>query len=138
MLYSQPGIFNVLDDWGAGPMKANDNSSSRAKKNALALQATINAAQAYCASSPPGGPMYGAIILIPSNDMYEDGGTYSIQGPPGAPVAVVVSCYYPIRILVPGVQRVPVFDPSGTRPRPRAPEPQAGWPVEKVLKVRPR
>jgi hypothetical protein len=108
MLYSQPGVFNVLDDWGAGDgMKANDSSSSRAKKNAEALQATIDAAQAYCASSPPGGPMYGAIILIPSGDVVPvegspgsdgNGGTYFIQTAPNEP-AVVVSCFYPIRFL---------------------------------------
>jgi len=107
MAYSQPGIFNVLDDWGAGRMMP--GNMGYAAQNTLALQATINAAQAYCASSPPGGPMYGAIILIPSNDMVPidgspqsvgDGGTYYIQKQSiVADYAAAITCDYPLRFL---------------------------------------
>jgi len=55
-LFSQPGIFNALDVTFAGGMSTADTAGIN---NALALQATIDAAQA---SDNPNG----AIVLIPS------------------------------------------------------------------------
>jgi hypothetical protein len=55
-LFSQPGIFNALDVTFAGGMSTADTAGIT---NALALQATIDAAQA---SANPNG----AIVLIPS------------------------------------------------------------------------
>ncbi len=61
MLYSAPGIFNVLDPQ-FGMLLSGDPTSS-AVGNATALQAAINAAQAS------GNPC-GAIVLIPSVDQF--------------------------------------------------------------------
>lgn len=102
MLYSQPGIFNVLD-YGMVP-----NDISAAEANALALQNAIDAAQANCAS--PSAQAYGGIILLPSNDTIPiadsppndgDGGTYYIAMPSSPPgkSAVVVDCFYPLLFL---------------------------------------
>src|SRR5580692_2174650 len=109
-MYSQPGIFNVLDDWGAGfGMVPNDPSPSTAENNALALQAAIDAAQASC-NSPPGQPC-GAIILIPSNDTVPiegspgsdgGGGVYYIAVPSASPslnAAVTINCACPLLFL---------------------------------------
>jgi len=72
MTYSQPGIFNALDDWGAGFGMSPTNSGP---DNAAALQATINAAQASSNSN-------GAIVLIPSFAVDSEGanvyGSYPI------------------------------------------------------------
>jgi Right handed beta helix region len=106
MMYSQPGIFNVLD-YGMVP---NKSDALTAENNALALQATIDAAQAYCAGGPPNGPTYGAIILIPSNDTVPidgspgsdgDGGIYYIAVPSASPIgaAVTVTCPYSLLFL---------------------------------------
>jgi hypothetical protein len=105
MTHSAPGIFNVLDDWGVGfGMVAND--STKGAKNAQALQAAINAAQAYCANSPPGGPAYGAIILIPSNSEVPISGSPASEGVGGEYFlrrqsttdlyAVTIDCQYPL------------------------------------------
>jgi hypothetical protein len=100
-MYSQPGIFNVLD-YGMVP-----NDMSVAEANAEALQNTINAAQAFC-NSVPGEPC-GAIILIPSNDTIPvegspasdgDGGTYYIALPASQTSDIVsFSCYCPLLFL---------------------------------------
>jgi hypothetical protein len=51
MAYLQPGICSVLD-FGIVPNKSDHTTS---ENNAAASESTIDAAQAYCASSPPGG-----------------------------------------------------------------------------------
>ncbi len=73
-----------------------------ARNNAMALQATINAAVAGCTDS---GGSYGAIVLIPSNDTVPsesdlgDGGVYYIAAPTeGQAYAVEITCYFPILI----------------------------------------
>lgn len=103
-MFSQPGIFNVLDDWGGFgyPMKAGDPSRTAAKKNSQVLAATVAAAVDYCNS---GG--FGAIVLIPSNSEVPpttggggNGGIYylSAQDTSGAPL-VTINCVYPIKIM---------------------------------------
>ncbi len=76
MTYSQPGIFNALDDWGAGFGMSPTNSGS---DNAAALQATIDAAQINGGSGNPNG----AIVLIPSFAVDSEGanvyGNYNIE-----------------------------------------------------------
>ncbi|MGP8102002.1 MAG: right-handed parallel beta-helix repeat-containing protein [Candidatus Cybelea sp.] len=87
MTYSQPGIFNALDDWGAGfgMSPANDGF-----QNAAALQAAINAAQINTPSSNPNG----AIVLIPSFAVDNSGdniyGDYALAvSDPAVPVITV-------------------------------------------------
>jgi Right handed beta helix region len=104
-MYSQPGIFNVLD-YGMVP---NKSDALTAENNALALQATIDAAQAFC-NSPSGQPC-GAIILIPSNDTVPiegspgsdgEGGVYYIAVPSALPslaAAVTITCPCPLLLL---------------------------------------
>ncbi|MGA8729975.1 MAG: right-handed parallel beta-helix repeat-containing protein [Terracidiphilus sp.] len=77
MTYSQPGIFNALDDWGTlgyGMSPANTPT-----QNAMALQATINAAQVNGGS----GNLNGAIVLIPSFAVDSEGvshyGNYQLE-----------------------------------------------------------
>jgi hypothetical protein len=66
-MYSTPGVYNVLDNWGAGfGMVANDSSLGTAQNNAKALAATISAAVQGC--NPPTDPSYGGIVLIPANN----------------------------------------------------------------------
>jgi hypothetical protein len=76
MTYSQPGIFNALDDWGAGFGMSPTNTAA---DNALALQATIHAAQIGGSSGNPNG----AIVLIPSFAVDSAGanvyGNYNIE-----------------------------------------------------------
>ncbi len=102
-MYSSPGVFNVLDDWGSGPMVPGSVSYTQAVANAAALQATITAAVAYCES--PEGQQYGAIVLIPSNDTVPsgtdlgDGGKYYICASSASSAAVTISCQFPILIL---------------------------------------
>ena len=55
--YSEPGIFNALDNWGPG--FGMSTLPADPANNALALQAAIDAAQAS-------GNPNGAIVLIPS------------------------------------------------------------------------
>lgn len=80
MPYSVPGIFNALDNWGAGFGMSPSNTPT---ENASALQATVNAAQAS------GNPC-GAIVLIPSVNQFAAPpyGAYPIGAPEGG-VAVI-------------------------------------------------
>lgn len=100
MTYSGPGVFNVLDY----KMKPNTTSRGDAENNAGYLQDAINAAQAYCGSTPSAFGAYGAIVLIPSNDDDSDGGFYQITLPPGAASSIIqIDCFYPI--LIAGTSR---------------------------------
>jgi hypothetical protein len=105
-MYSQPGIFNVLDGWGGlgYGMKAGDPSRTAAKKNSQALAATVNAALDYCNSTG-----FGAIVLIPSNSEVPplmggggNGGIYylSAQDLSGDPL-VTINCALgcPLKIM---------------------------------------
>jgi hypothetical protein len=56
-MFSQPGIFNVLDDWGSGVMRTSGDPLASGTGNASALQAAIQAAQENAE---------GGIVLIPS------------------------------------------------------------------------
>lgn len=106
MYYSQPGIFNALDDWGSLGQGMVSGDSSMAQHNALALQATIEAAVASCSPDYK----YGAIVLIPSNGdvptpvnstgTVGTGGEYFIAAPSEtATAAVTITCPYPLLIL---------------------------------------
>jgi hypothetical protein len=76
MTYSQPGIFNALDDLGAGFGMSPANSAA---DNAAALQAAIHQAQINGGSGNPNG----AIVLIPSFAVDSEGanvyGNYNIE-----------------------------------------------------------
>ncbi len=72
-LYSIPGIYNVLDNWGGyGGMVPGPTGS--ATNNANALQAAIDAAQA---------DQNGGIVLIPTVGASGQTGDYLIKLPAG-------------------------------------------------------
>lgn len=82
--YSQPGIFNALDDWGAGGM----STTNLGPANAAALQAAIDAAQSS-------GNPNGAIVLIPAFSLSATGqnqyGSYLIACQGGQTSAIKIS-----------------------------------------------
>jgi hypothetical protein len=82
MTYSQPGIFNALDDWGAGFGMSPANTGFQ---NAAALQAAINSAQTL--DNPNG-----AIVLIPSFAVDSEGtnvyGNYNIEATSGPAITI--------------------------------------------------
>lgn len=96
--YSIPGIIYATD-YG---MKANIKTYVQAQANAVALQTAIAEAQASCASLHHSG--YGAVVVIPSNDVVPSesddgaGGTYYLACPDEQDYAVQVECHWPLLI----------------------------------------
>jgi parallel beta-helix repeat protein len=87
-MYSSPGIFNALDDWGAGFGMGQGRSNT---DNASAMQAAIDAAQAS------GNPC-GAIVLIPSANQLgslPEFGAYPIGGAAGSTIITIPASGYP-------------------------------------------
>jgi hypothetical protein len=119
-MYSEPGLFNVLDPWyynGTSYVGMIANDMTKAEQNALVLQAIIAAAQAAQSGCPSAPPSFAATILFPGHNVVPmpvgSGGTdagadYFVAVPAGQMItaAAPIECNWPLRFLGTGSARL--------------------------------
>ena len=104
IVWSEPGIFNVLDPWYYDPVSMSyvgmtPGPGANPALNTAVLQAIINIAQTTdCSNANP----YGATILFPGHsavpaqgsDGHDEGATYLLYAP-----AIAIDCNWPLKFV---------------------------------------
>ncbi len=110
IVYSEPGIFNVVEDWVSvtGPyvgLLAGD--PTKGAQNTQVLRGIIELAQAFTAAGKCPNSPFGATILFPGHSVVpppgpggpDAGSVYHFQVPAGDTAVVTINCNWPLRFL---------------------------------------